>query len=201
MYHAKDHGRDTYQFFTEEMNTRAVERQALEGHLRTAIDRREFVLHYQPKIDLETGAMIGAEALIRWQHPDGGIVLPERFVPVAEDSGLDRAIGQWVLREACRQAREWQATGLATVPVAVNVSALELRSKGFLDGVRRILADTGLDPRLLELELTETRPDGKHCLDRRGAARAEGDGLGLAVDDFGTGYSSLSYLCDSRSTP
>jgi len=194
MYYAKDQGRDNYQFFTEEMNTRAVERQALEGRLRTAIDRREFVLYYQPKIDLETGTMIGAEALIRWQHPDGGIVLPERFVPVAEDTGLIVPIGQWVLREACRQAREWQAEGLLTVPVAVNVSALELRSKGFLDGVRRALAETGLEPRLLELELTETVLMESTASTAAVLRELRAMGIRLAVDDFGTGYSSLSYL-------
>jgi len=194
MYYAKEQGRDNYQFFTEEMNIRVVERQALEVHLRAAIDRREFVLYYQPKIDLETGTMIGAEALIRWQHPNRGIVLPERFVPVAEDTGLIVPIGQWVLREACRQAGAWQTSGLAMVPVAVNVSALELRSKGFLDGLRRVLADTGLDPSLLEIELTESvLMEGTEST--AGVLReVKAMGIGLAVDDFGTGYSSLSYL-------
>jgi EAL domain-containing protein (putative c-di-GMP-specific phosphodiesterase class I) len=194
MYYAKDHGRNNYQFFTEEMNARVVERLALEDSLRRALERREFALYYQPKVDLESGKMIGAEALIRWQHPAGPIVPPERFVPVAEDSGLIVPIGQWVLEEACRQAAEWQAAGLSPVPIAVNISALEFRSRGFLDGVRRILRDTGLDPHLLELELTES------VLMESVAARAgmlrelKRMGVGLAVDDFGTGYSSLSYL-------
>ncbi len=194
MFHAKDHGRGRVQFFSDDMTARVVERQALESGLRGALDRGEFVLYYQPKIDLKTGLMIGAEALLRWRHPQRGIVPPERFVPLAEDSGLIVPIGQWVLREACGQARAWQASGLGTVPVAVNVCAIELRNKGFLEGVRRVLRDTGLDPRLLELELTESV-----LMESAGATAAllhelKGMGLALAVDDFGTGYSSLSYL-------
>jgi diguanylate cyclase (GGDEF)-like protein/PAS domain S-box-containing protein len=194
MYHAKDHGRDNYQFFTPQMNALIVERRALEGSLRRALKRREFLLHYQPKVDLVTGNMIGAEALIRWRHPERGIVRPQSFVPIAEESGLIVPIGQWVLREACRQAREWQAAGLRPVPVAVNISALEFRGRGFVDGVRQILDDTRLDPRLLELELTES------VLMESPASTAEmlwelkAMGVRLAVDDFGTGYSSLSYL-------
>jgi diguanylate cyclase (GGDEF)-like protein/PAS domain S-box-containing protein len=194
MYHAKDHGRDNYQFFTLEMNARIVERQALEGNLRRALERREFLLCYQPKVDLATGRMIGAEALIRWRHPMRGLLQPQGFVPVAEDSGLIVPIGQWVLHEACRQAREWQAAGLRPVPIAVNISALEFRSKGFLDGVRRTLEETGLAPHFLELELTESVL--MESVDATAGVLRElkGMGLRLAVDDFGTGYSSLSYL-------
>jgi diguanylate cyclase (GGDEF)-like protein len=194
MYYAKDHGRDHCQFFTPDMNARAVERQSMEGRLRGALDRREFVLHYQPKVDIETGEMIGAEALIRWQHPDRGLLPPARFVPIAEDSGLIVPIGQWVLREACRQERAWQDAGLDPVPVAVNISALEFRGKDFLAGVRRILDDTGIEPSFLELELTETVL--MDSLDSTASVLRElkGMGLRLAVDDFGTGYSSLSYL-------
>ncbi len=194
MYHAKDRGRDNYQFFTPEMNARIVERQALEGNLRRALERREFLLCYQPKVDLETGRMIGAEALIRWQHPMRGLLLPQRFVPVAEDSGLIVPIGQWVLHEACRQAREWQAAGLDAVPIAVNISALEFRSKGFLERVRHTLDDTGLDPRFLELELTESVLMESVDSTADVLRELKGMGLRLAVDDFGTGYSSLSYL-------
>lgn len=194
MYYAKDHGRDNYQFFTPEMNARIVERQALEGSLRRAIERREFLLYYQPKVDLETGRMIGAEALIRWQHPMHGLLPPQRFVPVAEDSGLIVPIGQWVLHEACRQAREWQAAGLHPVPIAVNISALEFRSRNFLDRVRRTLEETGLEPRFLELELTESVL--MESVDETAGVLRELKAMGLqiAVDDFGTGYSSLSYL-------
>ena len=194
MYHAKDHGRDNFQFFTPEMNARIVERQALEGNLRRALERREFLLYYQPKVDLATGRMIGAEALIRWQHPVRGLLQPQRFVPVAEDSGLIVPIGQWVLHEACRQAREWQAAGLRPVPIAVNISALEFRSKGFLERVRRTLEETGLEPRFLELELTESVLMESVDATAEVLRELKGMGLHLAVDDFGTGYSSLSYL-------
>ena len=194
MYYAKDHGRDNARFFTAEMNALIIERRALEGGLRSALERGEFVLHYQPKVDLRTGEMIGAEALIRWRHPERGLVTPQAFIPVAEESGLIVPIGQWVLREACHQALEWQAASLRPVPIAVNISALEFRGKGFFEGVRSVLAETGLSPRLLELELTES------VLMESVASTAEmlwelkAMGLRLAVDDFGTGYSSLSYL-------
>jgi len=194
MYYAKDHRRGTFQFFAQDMNTRIVERQALERSLRGAVDRGEFVLLYQPKVNLVTGAMIGAEALLRWRYPGRGLIPPERFIPIAEDSGLIVPIGQWVLRETCRQVKEWQAAGLEPMPIAVNISAIEFRSPGFLDGVRRILDETGLDPRFLELELTESV-----LMESVGATAAvleelKSMGLRLTVDDFGTGYSSLSYL-------
>jgi len=176
------------------MNALLLERRALEGGLRGALERQEFVLHYQPKVELRTGRMIGAEALIRWRHPERGLVAPHTFIPVAEECGLIVPIGQWVQREACRQAVAWRAAGLRPVPIAVNISALEFRGKGFFEGVRRVLTETGLDPSLLELELTES------VLMESVASTAEilwelkAMGLRLAVDDFGTGYSSLSYL-------
>jgi diguanylate cyclase len=194
MYYAKDHGRDSCEFFTEEMNTRLVERQALEASLRGALDRREFVLHYQPKVNLETRMMVGAEALIRWRHPTLGLVPPAQFVPVAEESGLIVPIGRWVLREACRQVREWQRAGLEPVPLAVNISGLEFRSKGFLDGVRSALSESALDPGLLEIELTESVLMESLGITSSVLAELKSMGLGLVVDDFGTGYSSLSYL-------
>jgi predicted signal transduction protein with EAL and GGDEF domain len=194
MYHAKDHGRDGFQFFSKEMNAVIVERRALEGSLRRALDRSEFVLHYQPKIELATGRMVGAEALIRWRHPERGIMGPHSFVPIAEENGLIVPIGQWVLREACRQAREWQSAGLVPVPVAVNISGLEFRAKGFFERVRRTLEETGLDPRLLELELTESVLMESLASTAGMLWELKAMGLRLAVDDFGTGYSSLSYL-------
>ena len=194
MYHAKDHGRDNWKFFTPEMNALIVERRALEGGLRAALDRHEFVLHYQPKVELRTGRTIGAEALIRWRHPEHGLVPPQSFIPIAEESGLIVPIGQWVLREACRQARAWQEAGLRPMPVAVNISALEFRSKGFFDGVRRVLAETGLEPSLLELELTESVLMESVPSNAAMLWELRGLGLRIAVDDFGTGYSSLSYL-------
>jgi len=194
MYHAKENGRNNYQFFTQDMNLRAVERQSLEGGLRRAVGRQEFVLHYQPKVNLETGAITGAEALIRWLHPVRGLILPAQFVPIAEDCGLIVPIGQWVLREACRQARAWLDAGLQPTPVAVNISAVEFRAKDFLESVRATLEDTCLEPRYLELELTESvlMQDAESTTSVLQALKAMG--VQLAVDDFGTGYSSLSYL-------
>jgi diguanylate cyclase (GGDEF)-like protein/PAS domain S-box-containing protein len=194
MYHAKENGRNNYQFFTQDMQVRAVERQFLESSLRGALKRQEFVLHYQPKADLETGAITGAEALIRWIHPERGYVSPDQFVWIAEDCGLIVPIGRWVLREACRQARAWQDAGLRPIPVAVNISAIEFRSKDFLEDVRGILQETRLEPRYLELELTE-RVLMQDAESTGAVLQALKDmGVRLAVDDFGTGYSSLSYL-------
>jgi diguanylate cyclase (GGDEF)-like protein/PAS domain S-box-containing protein len=194
MYYAKGNGRNNYQFFERDMNVRAVELQALESGLRRALERQEFVLHYQPKINLETGAITGAEALVRWLHPDRGLVPPAQFVPIAEDSGLILPIGHWILREACRQARAWLDAGLGPTPVAVNISTVEFRSKHFLEGVRTILLETGLEPAFLELELTESVLM-QHPESTASVLRAlKSIGVRIAVDDFGTGYSSLSYL-------
>jgi diguanylate cyclase (GGDEF)-like protein/PAS domain S-box-containing protein len=194
MYQAKENGRQSYKFFKPAMNVRAVERQSIEESLRRALEREEFALHYQPKIDLRTGAITGAEALIRWTHPTRGLVSPSRFIPVAEDCGLILPIGAWVLREACGQARAWVDAGLPVTTMAVNVSAMEFRDENFLRNLFAILAGTRLDPRSLELELTES------VLMKRAESTAsilqsvrEG-GVQVAVDDFGTGYSSLSYL-------
>ncbi|HEX5337258.1 MAG TPA: EAL domain-containing protein [Gallionella sp.] len=194
MYHAKEKGRDNYQFFKREMNVRAVERQVIESHLRHALERQEFVLHYQPKVNLATGAITGAEALLRWMHPEWGVVLPERFVPIAEDCGLIVPIGRWVLREACAQARRWEDAGLKPASIAVNISALEFRREDFVEGVRAILRETGLAPRCLQLEITESVL--MHNAESSTAILQQLKDLGvqLAVDDFGTGYSSLSYL-------
>ncbi len=194
MYEGKKRGPNNYLFFKQDMNDRTIERQSIEADLRGALNRKEFVLHYQPKINLKTGKITGAEALIRWQHPDRGLVSPLQFIPVAEESGLILPIGQWVLREACRQARGWIDAGLHAVPVAVNVSSLEFRSEGFLENLRAILKDTCLDPRYLELELTESVLM-QHAESSAAVLRAlKSIGVRLAVDDFGTGYSSLSYL-------
>lgn len=194
MYHAKEKGRNNYQFFKQEMNDRSVERQAIEGGLRQALERDEFLLHYQPKVNLETGAITGAEALIRWLHPVRGMLYPEQFVPIAEDCGLIIPIGQWIVREACKQAKTWQSTGLRPTAIAVNVSAVELRSVNFLAGIRDTLMVTGLDPWYLEIELTESVlvQDIESSIALLHSLKAMG--LQLAIDDFGTGYSSLSYL-------
>lgn len=194
MYYAKENGRNNYQFFTQDMNTRAVERQSLEGGLRRAVGRQEFVLHYQPKVNLETGEITGAEALIRWQHPVRGLILPAQFVPIAEDCGLIVPIGQWVLREACRQIRAWLDAGLRPTPVAVNISAVEFRTNDFLVRVRSALEDAGLEPHYLELELTESVLMQDVESTNRMLQSLKTMGLRLTIDDFGTGHSSLSYL-------
>ena len=194
MYHAKESGRNNYQFFKQAMNDRVVERQLLESSLRQAVARQEFFLHYQPKVNLETGAITGAEALIRWMHPVRGLLYPEQFIPIAEDSGLIVPIGQWMLREACGQAQAWQNAGLSPTPIAVNISAVEFRSANFLANLSDILRDTGLAPRYLEIELTESVlvQDIGSTMTVLHALKVMG--VQLAIDDFGTGYSSLSYL-------
>ena len=194
MYHAKDNGRNNYQFFRDHMNTRAVERQFIESGLRQALERKEFVLHYQPKVSLRFGVITGAEALLRWKHPKWGMIQPDRFLQIAEESGLIIAMGRWVLREACTQAKKWLDSGVQNMPIAVNISALEFRQPGFFEGVQRILADTGLDPNLLELEITESVLMRDAQSSTEILEQLKGIGVQLAVDDFGTGFSSLSYL-------
>jgi diguanylate cyclase (GGDEF)-like protein/PAS domain S-box-containing protein len=194
MYQAKENGRQSYQFFKPAMNVRAVERQSIEGSLRRALERQEFMLHYQPKIDLATGTITGAEALIRWEHPTRGTISPAQFIPVAEDCGLMLPIGAWVLREACQQARACADAGLPKMTMAVNVSAMEFRNEHFLGGLLAILRETGFDPRSLEVELTESVLM-RHAESTASILQALREiGVQVAVDDFGTGYSSLSYL-------
>lgn len=194
MYMAKEMGRNNSQFFEVGMNQRAVERQRVESSLRHALDRKEFFLLYQPKIDLTTGAVTGAEALIRWEHPEWGTVSPDRFIRVAEDFGLIAPIGRWVLDEACRQAKHWQDEGMDIQTIAVNVSAVEFRRPEFIASLQQTMSRTGLAPHCLELEITESvlmdDAEGSRCI----LGRLKEMGIRLAVDDFGTGYSSLSYL-------
>ena len=194
MYHAKSCGRNNYQFFKADMNARAVRRLVIESSLRRALKCQEFVLVYQPQIDMASGVMTGAEALIRWLDPDLGLISPAQFIPVAEECGLIVPIGRWVLREACRQVKAWLAAGLCAVPVAVNVSALEFRDKNFLPGLAQTLEETELAAHYLEVELTE----GVIMHNAQASAAVllalKAMGVKLAIDDFGTGYSSLSYL-------
>jgi diguanylate cyclase (GGDEF)-like protein/PAS domain S-box-containing protein len=194
MYQTKENGRQSYQFFRPAMNVRAVERQSIEESLRSALQRQEFALHYQPKVNLKTGEITGAEALLRWTHPTRGPIPPAQFIPIAEESGLILPIGNWVLREACKQAKDWLDAGLPLGTMAVNISAMEFRTEKFLSGIFQILKDTGLDPKSLELELTEIVLM-KHAESTQSILKAlRAKGVQLAVDDFGTGYSSLSYL-------
>ncbi|MFZ2269251.1 MAG: EAL domain-containing protein [Azonexus sp.] len=194
MYYAKSNGRNNYQFFTGDMNTRAVQRLLIENSLRRALKMNEFELYYQPKMEIASGRMCGAEALLRWLDPDTGMVYPNYFIPIAEECGLIVPIGRWVLREACRQIRAWLDAGLPAVPVSVNISAVEFRHVNFLAGVADILKETGLPPGYLELELTESilMHEAESSVVVLESLKAMG--LKLAIDDFGTGYSNLSYL-------
>lgn len=194
MYSAKEDGCDSFHFFTQDINLRAVERLTLENGLRLALEREEFFLVYQPQVSIASGQITGLEALLRWQHPQLGLVSPDKFIRITENTGLIVGIGEWVLRTACQQAKKWQEEGFPAVTMAVNVSAVQFRQENFSQLIRRVLAETGLAPHLLELELTETLLLSN--ADRIFVVLQELKALGLklAIDDFGTGYSSLSYL-------
>jgi diguanylate cyclase (GGDEF)-like protein/PAS domain S-box-containing protein len=194
MFCAKSEGRNKVRFFTDEMNADAQERLSMDKNLRQALESDEFFLEYQPQIDIETGTITGLEALIRWRHPELGLVPPDRFISIAENNGLIVPIGEWVLKTACAQAKKWQDDGLAPVTVAVNVSAVQFRQEGFADLVKQVLAETGLAPEYLELELTETLLLSNVDVVFATLQDLKDVGLQLAIDDFGTGYSSLSYL-------
>jgi diguanylate cyclase (GGDEF)-like protein/PAS domain S-box-containing protein len=194
MYHAKERGRNNYQFFRHDMNTRAMERQQVESNLRRALEHHEFALHYQPKVDLESGRITGVEALLRWQHPEWGLVEPDRFISIAEECGLIVPIGRWVLGEACAQVVRWQQAGISPVSIAVNVSALEFRHREFFDRLLSVFEETGADPACLQLELTESVLMRDVASSAGLLAKLKTMGVQIAVDDFGTGYSSLSYL-------
>ncbi len=194
MYRAKEQGRNNYQFFTDEMNKEVSERLLLENELRGALMREEFVLYFQPMVSLDDQQVIGMEALLRWQHPLRGVILPNDFIRVAEETGLIVPLGEWVLRNACRQARALQKNGLLPGRVAINLSVRQFREPKLLDTIREALAETGLEPCWLELEITESMimenlEEGIEILNRFKAL-----GLSVSIDDFGTGYSSLSYL-------
>ena len=194
MYHAKEGGRNTYRFFTEAMNANALERLQLENSLRQALERNELMLHYQPQVSLADGSVVGAEALIRWHNPQLGFVPPGRFIPIAEESGLIMPIGEWVIREACRQARQWTDEGLPPITMAVNLSALQFRRGDIVATVRKALAETGHNPELLELELTESLLMENAEEVMSAIKQLKSLGIRLSIDDFGTGYSSLAYL-------
>jgi EAL domain-containing protein (putative c-di-GMP-specific phosphodiesterase class I) len=194
MYRAKDLGKNTYQFYSADMSARAFERLTLESSLRHAIERNEFRLYYQPQIDTTSGAILGVEALLRWQHPDFGLVAPAEFIPLLEETGLIVPAGDWVLHTACEQLRAWHAAGWPRLRMAVNLSPRQFQATGLAETVKRGLSTLGCDPGLLELEITES------VLLRHTAATLEtlealhALGVRMAIDDFGTGYSSLSYL-------
>ena len=191
---SKDRGLNNFCIFTDEMNDRIQESRWIEHGLREAIARKELFLVYQPQVDIRTGCITGLEALLRWNHPQAGLILPGKFIEVAEGSGLIVPIGEWVLRTACAQAKKWQEAGLPPVPIAVNVSAIQFRQQGFHEVIRKVLEETGLDPKYLELELTESLLLSNGEVMFSMLQDLKDMGVMLAIDDFGTGYSSLGYL-------
>jgi diguanylate cyclase (GGDEF)-like protein len=194
MYAAKDSGRNTFQFANPLQNAHAMERLSIETGLRQGLEQGQFMMFYQPQFLLATGKISGIEALVRWNHPAWGTVEPARFIPVAEDSGLIVALGDWILAEVCRTAADWMRQGLPAVPVMVNVSSIQLRRPGFEDRVIEVLRETGLPAELLELELTETTIMEETLAGSEAMRQLLGQGVKMAIDDFGTGYSSLAYL-------
>jgi diguanylate cyclase (GGDEF)-like protein/PAS domain S-box-containing protein len=194
MYDAKKNGRNNFRFFSTPMNDETFEKISLENDLWRALKNKEFILHYQPQINILTGKVIGAEALIRWQHPDKGLIPPVRFIPIAEENGLITTIGEWVLNEACIQNRKWQDEGLIKIPVAVNLSAVQFHQENIKETIARALHDSGLEPCYLELEITESVTMKEIETTIRTLQEIKQMGVLIAIDDFGTGYSSLSYL-------
>src|SRR5688572_8163600 len=194
LYRAKGKGGSNYQFYSAQIDNYSRERLALESGLRRALERGELRLHYQPKADLAGGHMCGMEALLRWQHPQMGLVAPSRFIPIAEENGLIRPIGAWVLKTACIQTRAWQRQGMPRFPVAVNLSPRQFAEESLLDDIKSALADSGLDGSDLELEITEgmVMNDPEEAVNT--LRRLKDLGIRIAIDDFGTGYSSLAYL-------
>jgi diguanylate cyclase (GGDEF)-like protein/PAS domain S-box-containing protein len=194
MYQAKELGRNTYRFYSSDMSIRVFERLSMETSLRHALERQEFVLYYQPQVNIESGKIQGVEALLRWQHPEMGLVLPGDFVPILEETGLILAVGEWVLKTACAQAKAWHEAGFPGLRMAVNLSSRQFNAPGLIKMLTRILTQTGLNPRDLELEITESILV-QHSKDTMAIFKTFSDlGVNLAIDDFGTGYSSLSYL-------
>ena len=194
MYRAKEQGRGAFQFYDASMNARALDRLMMETRLRRALERDEFVLHYQPRVDVPTGRIVGAEALIRWQHPERGLLPPAEFIPLVEDAGLVIPIGEWAIDVACRQSAAWSACGLGVIPVAVNLASTHLRERALPALVARAIRDHGLPPNCLEIEVTESILLADSAVSGEIADELNRMGVRLSIDDFGTGYSSLSYL-------
>jgi EAL domain-containing protein (putative c-di-GMP-specific phosphodiesterase class I) len=194
MYRAKEQGRNNVQFFTDEINQKIRARLRMESMLRHALERGEFFLHFQPQVALQTGCIVGVEALIRWNHETEGAISPVDFIPLAEELGLIVPIGEWVLRTACKQMKAWQDSGLPEISIAVNLSARQFRQKDLVETIARVLRETGLEPRHLDIELTESMVmhNVESAVVTLGKLTAMG--IKLSIDDFGTGYSSLNYL-------
>jgi len=195
MYHAKSHGKNNYQFFHFSMIENRLRKLRIESALRKAVEEERFLLHYQPQIDIARNRIIGIEALIRWNHPETGLLLPDDFIPAAEENGLIIPIGKWVLREACRQNKAWQDAGYEPVAIAVNISSIQFMAGGFTSTVRSVLEETGLEPRYLELELPENLISDVHCT-KEIIAELREIGVKVSIDDFGSGFSSLRLLSE-----
>jgi len=194
MYHAKTDGKDRYRFFSADMNQKIMQRVAMENGLRQGLENNEFILHYQPQLDVKSGLVVGVEALVRWQSREFGLVQPNDFIPLAESTGLIYGLGEWVMRTACIQAKNWAQDGYQDIKVAINISGLQFKQPDFLDKTARILKETGVDPKMLELELTESVIMERADKTVKTLNALKRMGLMLSIDDFGTGYSSLSYL-------
>ena len=194
MYRAKERGRDNYQLYTPAMKASLQEMLALENDLSHALERNELFVLYQPLVRIDSGSIVGGEALLRWQHPQRGLVGPEEFIPLAEETGLIGPIGEWVLQTACQQAKEWHDSDLSPIRITVNVSARQIEQPGLVRAVANVLADTGLPPQRLQLELTEGAVMRQVDSVTSALAKLRSMGVGISVDDFGTGYSSLGYL-------
>jgi diguanylate cyclase (GGDEF)-like protein len=194
MSHAKKQGRNNFQFYSESMNTNALKRLTLENNLRKALERKEVFLHYQPKMDAKDKKIVGVEALIRWKHPELGLVSPAEFIPLAEETGLIIPIGEWVLRTACSQNKAWQKAGLEPIRISVNLSSRQFEQKNLLETISLVLFEADLDPEYLELEITESTvmKNPKYAIATLQELKATG--INISIDDFGTGYSSLNYL-------
>ncbi len=194
MYAAKDKGRSGYHFFNETMNKKTFDKLTLENHLRKAIKRDEFTIYYQPKVEIKTGKLVGAEALLRWNHPTKGLITPSKFIPIAEETGLIKPMGLWGFHAVCKQSVKWQKRGLPPIPISVNLSAVQFQQRDLTDKIIRILLETKMDPKLIEMEITESTIMQNEEDAGRVLMRLKDLGISISIDDFGTGYSSLYYL-------
>ena len=194
MYYAKEEGRNNFKFYSKELNAKALDQLTIETDLHRALENKEFEMYYQPKVDTQTGRILGAEALIRWNHPEKGLIPPYQFIPVAESSGLIKAMGEWTLYEACRQNKTWQEQGLAKIIVSVNISPTQFQQKNLLNIVEGALSDANLETEYLDLEILEGA--AMHDLDQTVAIiqQFKNIGISISIDDYGTGYSTLSYI-------
>jgi EAL domain-containing protein (putative c-di-GMP-specific phosphodiesterase class I) len=194
MYHSKAEGKNNYQFYKEPMNVAVLEKISMEKQLKSAFDAKEFELYYQPQIDIHSWQIVGAEALLRWNHPERGTLLPDTFIPIAEETGLMIPIGTWILYTACAQNKTWQDAGVDPIRVTVNLSGVQFRQANFIETVDTILKETGLNPAYLEFEITESILMENMEEVIAGLNTLKSMGIHISIDDFGTGYSSLSYL-------